>query len=231
MSANTPDQQITYPTGGDLADNPDAFINMLADAEQRLVRTYTTTADRTARMLVLAENEVSGLADTDRLEVYSGTRHVSLAARSHSSLLRRTTDAAAIVSSTALVSDATLVAPLLTNSTYMFDGVIWYASSTVADFKLAFTTPTFTVMRWTAFGLDVAAAGQFGDLKVAGANSSGSSASFGGAGAAVAIMLRFEGYISTTAAGNLQTQYAQANVDATNTTALTGSYLRTTLVA
>lgn len=232
MAFNTPDQQITYPAGADLANNPSAFLDMLADAEQRLVRQYTDVADRLARMLALAENQVSSLSTENRLDVYDGTNHVSLAARSHNNMLRRTADAAAINNSTVLVPDAVLTAPIVPtgSSTYMFKAFVLYDATTVADVKFAFTVPAFTAFRWAGTGLSPAATSNIGDVKMASISGSGTSNEWGGAGLGVIVPWMAEGYLTGVTAGNIVLSYAQQNLEATNLTIRTGSYLRVTRV-
>lgn len=228
MPANTPDQQITYPVGTDLADNPNAFLDMLADAEQRMVRLYTNLADRAARQLVVAENEISGLASEDRLDVYDGAANISLGARSYSSLLRRTADAAAINNSTVLVSDAVLTAPVVTGARYGWECGVFFDGDSAGDIKFAFTTPTFSTMRWSGTGLSAAATGSTASVKIAGALVSGTSVDWGtfGTGTANTTFWLASGYIVTTAAGNIVLQYAQQAASATNTVVRAGSYLR-----
>lgn len=231
MSANTPDQQITYPVGTDLADNPTAFLDMLADVETRLVLKYTNVADRTARHTAPVENDLTGLATENRYDVYNGAAYVSLTSRAYHSYTRRTADAAAVNNSVALVSDAVLVGAVDTGATYQWDATIFYDSSTTADIKFAFTTPTFSSMRWYLMGIATTASGNEGDVRVATVNVSGTASQVGGIGVGTIIPVRIEGFITTTAAGNIQLQYAQQNLDATNTTVRNGSYLRIWRVA
>jgi hypothetical protein len=228
MPANTPDQQITYPVGTDLADNPAAFLAMLADVEQRLVRLYTDAADRTARQLLLVENEISALSSENRVDIYNGTNNISLGARTYSSMLRRTADAAAINNSTTLVSDAVLTAPVDSGATYSWEAGVFFDADAAADIKFAFTTPTFSTMRWAGTGLSAAATGSTASVKIASTTVSGTSIDFGafGAGTANTTFFSADGYIVTTAAGNIVLQYAQQTLSATNLVVRAGSYLR-----
>lgn len=233
MSANTPDQQITEPIGTDLADNPLAFVDMLADVEQRLVRQYTDVADRLARMLALTKNQVSSLATEDRLDVYNGSKHVSLRARSYNNNLMRTTDATAINNSVALVSDAVLTAPIVPvgATTYLIDFVVFYDCSTTADLKLTLTTPAVTNLRWVGQGLATTTSATAGDLKAPVITASGTTDSWGGAGVGTALAVVGTGYLTTSTAGNIVIQYAQQNLDATNLTVRAGSRLQVTVVS
>lgn len=230
MSTNTPDQQITEPIGTDLADNPLAFADMLADVEQRLLRQYTTAADRLARMLVLAENQVSSLATENRLDVYDGANHVSLSARSHNTFVVRSADAAAINNSTVLVNDAVLIAPIVPtgSSVYKFDAQLWYDASAISDIKVTVLTPLATNLRWSGWGLSTGAASTSNDIKIATVTVSGTTDSWAGIGVGTAMSMRLGGTLTTATAGNIQIAYAQQSADPTNLTVKAGSWLRVT---
>lgn len=233
MSTNTPDQQITLPVGTDLADNPQAFTDMIADVETRLVLKYTTVADRTARHTAPIENDLTGLSTENRYDVYDGANYVSLASRGYHFYVRRTADGTPVNNSTVLVSDPVLVGSLTTGGTYQWEAGIFYDSSTTADIKFAFTTPTFAAgnMRWMGMGLATTAATNEGDVRIATVNVSGTATQFGGIGVGTQIFARLEGFIVATSTANLQLQMAQQNLDATNTTIRNGSYLRAWRVA
>lgn len=235
MSTNTPDQQITIPVGTDLADNPQAFLDQIADVETRLVLKYTNAADRAARHTAPIEGDLTGLATENRYDAYTGAAYVSLTSRSFHSYARRTVDGTPgtgqVNNSIALVNDPLLFGAVDSGATYQWDATIFYDSSAVADIRFAFTTPTFSAMRWSIVGLATTAAGNEGDMRVASVAVSGTSTQVGGIGVGTIITARIEGYITTTAAGNIQLQFAQQNLDATNTTLRNGSYLRTWRVA
>lgn len=226
MSTNTPDQQITLPVGTDLADNPLAFTDMIGDVETRLVLKYTDVADRTARHTAPIEGDLTGLATENRYDVYNGAAYVSLAARSDHVFVRRTTDGTPVNASTVLVNDPVLLGAVDTGATYMWEAGIFYDSSTTADIKFAFTTPTFSSMRWQATGLATSATTNEGNVKISTVNASGTSSAYGGIGVGTIVFAKIEGFIVTTAAGNIQFQFAQQVSDATNTTIRNGSYLR-----
>lgn len=227
MPTDTTDQQITIPIGTDAADNPQAFIDQIADVETRLVLKYTNVADRTVRHTAPIENDLTGLATENRYDVYNGTNYVSLEARTYHGFARRTVDGTAgtglVNNVTALTNEPLQVVALDSGATYMWEAMEFYDSSTVADIKFAFTTPTFSAMRWGAIG---AATTGLTDLQVGTASASGTSISYGGNGAGTTIMLKIEGYIVTTAAGNLQLQFAQNAAEVSNTVIRNGSYLK-----
>lgn len=220
MPTDTTDQQITTPTGTDAADNPVAFVNMIADVEPRLVRDYTNEADRTARMLALAENDVSTLAAEDRVEVYNGTNHISLYSRGIFANRFRTVDAAPVNNSTVLVPDAVLVVALPVAGRFQFELVLFYDSSTAADFKVAFTIPAGAVTRWGGVGPSTTVSGGVGPGQFSVAIGSGTTVTYGGSGVGtantVAMIVKGNVLMGGTA-GNLQVQYAQQVADPTDT--------------
>lgn len=228
MPTNTPDQQITVPIGTDAANNPQAFLDQIADVETRLVLKYTNVADRTARHTAPIENDLTGLATENRYDVYDSANYVSLSSRSYHFYVRRTADGTAVNNSTALVSDPVLTGTLQTGGTYQWEAGIFYDSSTTADIKFAFTTPTFAAgnMRWVGMGLATTATTNEGDVRIATVNASGTPTQFGGIGVATIIFARLEGFITATSTAALQLQMAQQTLDASNTIIRTGSYLR-----
>lgn len=217
MPVNTSDQQITMPVDADSADNPVAFVNMVADVESRLVRTYTDEADRTARMLSLAENNISGLATENRIDAYDGTNHVSLYRRSLFAMVRLTASQTLTASSTALQNVTSIVVAMPAAGTFTFRGVVYYEATTVADIKFAFTIPAGASMRWNIMGVAVGGAGT-GDATFSTTTTSDASISFGGAGAGTTLAAQIEGdYAAGGTAGNLQFRAAQNTSEASST--------------
>jgi hypothetical protein len=217
MPTDTSDQQITMPSGTDSADNPVAFVNEVSDVEPRLVRLYTNLADRTARMSTLLENNISGLAAEDRLDVYDGANHISLHSRALFSNAFRTTDSAPKVSDTALGNDTVLAISVPAAGRFNFTGTLFYDTSTTADIKFAFTIPAGATIRWGGLGLSTAGGGA---LQSATAIASGSAIAFGGAGVGTANtqIIHISGsMLMGGTAGILWLQWAQNTSDATNT--------------
>jgi len=215
MPTDTSDQQITMPVGADSADNPVAFVNCVGDIESRLVRQYTDVADRTARMLVLAENAISGLATENRLDAYDGANHISLYSRSLFALARSTADQNLTLSSTTLQNVTSLVAAMPTAGTFGFRCMVWYSSSTTADIKLAFAVPAGATIRWTGVGM-VSGASTSGDVNFTTPVASDATAAYGANGVGSIIGIQLEGiYVAGGTAGNLQMRAAQNAVDAT----------------
>lgn len=227
MPSDTADQQITLPIGADVADNPVAFTNFVADVEQRLVRLYTNEADRTARMLTVSENELSGLTAEDRIDAYDGTNHVSLYHRGLFAKPRLAADFPLTLSSTSLQNVTGMLAAMPAAGTFGFRGVMFYDSSTAADIKFAFTIPAGATILWSLLGV-VTGGGTTGDGTFSTAAASDASLSVGasGVGAANILCARIDGaYVGGGTTGNLQLRAAQNASDATQTTLRTHSRL------
>lgn len=218
MPTDTTDQQITTPVGTDAADNPVAFVNMIADVEPRLVRSYTTEADRTARMLSLSENAISTLATEDRVEIYSGTTHISLYNRALFSQPRLSAAFNLTLSSTALQSVTGMVFAAPAAGTFAFRGVIYYTSSTAADIKFAFLLPAGGTIIWNGPGVVTGGTGT-GDTTASTAVASDAAISYAGNGVGVILACQIEGtYVAGGTAGNVQFRAAQNAADATQST-------------
>lgn len=225
MPTDTPDQQITLPVGADAANNPTAFTNFVGDVEQRLVRLYANEADRTARRATVAENELSGLAAEDRVEVYNGSLDVSLYRRSLYAFLYKTASQTLTPSSTALQNVTELVVAMPTAGTFSFRGVIYYDATAAADIKFAFTIPAGVIFRWSGLGL-VPGSTTTGDATFNTVTGSDTSISYGAAGAGNVNMCQIEGeYVAGGTAGNLQFRAAQNAAEASNTIVVARSRL------
>lgn len=223
MPVNTTDQQITIPIGADVADNPVAFINQVADVEPRLVRTYTNEADRTARMLALSENDFSTLAAENRAEIYNGTNHISLHTRSLYAQMYKSATQILTPSSIALQSVTDLVTPVPAAGTFSFRGIIYYESGTTPDIKFAFLVPAGSILRWGGLGV-VPAGGSTGDASFLTTTPSDGSISYGGAGIGTVLFCQIEGeYVAGGTAGNFQFRAAQNTSDPSNTSIIARS--------
>lgn len=220
MTVADPDQGITLQVGGDPANYPSAQNAMFGGVLTRLVRHYASVADRTARMTSLNENDISTIADLDRVEVYNGANHISLHTRSLYHAVRRTTDAAVINNSTVVVLDPILRTGF-DNLTGIFcwRDIIIYSSSQAGDYKVSYTWPGGgATALWGGNGLAVSAGGTTGDAQFAVTTVSGTTAPYGGAGVGVQLMLIVDGELSLAGTGGeLRVGYAQQTADATNT--------------
>lgn len=217
MTVLDPDQGITLNVGTDPANLPSQQNSEFAGLLSRLNLRYANEAARTANHPVSVENEVSWLTAEDRGEVYNGTNWISVRTRANFQSVRRTTDAANINNSVALVSDATMttVLPAVTGI-YRWKDVIVYSSAQAADYKIAYTFPG--TAWWGGIGLAPAAAATTGDAQFAVTNVSGTSAAYGGAAVGTRLILVVEGEVTLVGAGgNLVLQYAQQTLDVSNT--------------
>lgn len=219
MPAVTTNQGLSLPIDADTADNPVAFTNYTAGVEGRLAMRFTTVADRTTRVPVPVENQLSFLSTDDRVEVYDGTNWISLFSRGLYANLRKVTAQIATPSSTVLQNDNTLLTALPTAGTFGFRCALLYDTSTTADFKIAFTWPAGATAEWGMIGVATTGAAGVGDGTFLGTNVSGTAIAVGGAGVGNVQLAIVEGDITMGGtAGNLQLQFAQNTSDATNST-------------
>lgn len=219
MPTNTPDQGIPLPQGADPADGPTAFTNNTAAIEQRLVRNYTDATDRTARMVALGENDISTLDAENRIEVFDGANQISLRARSVYAEPFLTADAIPINNSTVLVTDPNLGAALPATGRFLWSLVLFYDSSTTADFKIAFTWPALATVKWGIVAASTAVSSGVGTGAWSTATVSGTSMAIGGSGVGTAntLMATVQGSILMGGtSGVLRLQYAQQVADLTN---------------
>lgn len=224
MPTVTTDQGLSLPVDADVADDPVAFANFVAGVEPRLVRLYTNEADRTTRQLVVAENELSGLATEDRVEVYNGTTNISLRARSGHTSTRVAVDQVLTASSTVLQNITNMVATLpgVNGSIFQFWCRIFYDVSTTADIKFAFTIPAGAAMRWGLSSLNTGGT----NPTYTTTNVSGTALAAGGLGVGSTMFAVIEGEVTMGATpGNLQLQAAQNTSDPSVSTLMARSFM------
>jgi hypothetical protein len=217
MPAVTPDQGLSLPIGADVANNPAAFNNFVAGVEPRMVRLYTNLADRVARQLVVAENELSALATEDRVEVYNGSANISLHTRSMFLSTRIAVDQVLTASSVVLqnVTNMAAALPGVNNSIFRWRSHIFYDATTVADIKFAYTIPAGATMRW---GINAIGPGGVNPIYTA-ITGSGTATSVGALGIGSVMIAMVEGEVTMgVTAGNLQLQAAQNAAEASVTT-------------
>lgn len=226
MPAVTPDQGLSLPIGPDVADNPVAFTNFVAGVEPRLTRLYTNEADRTARQLVTAENELSGLATENRVEVYNGTTNVSLYARASHTMTRVAVSQVLTASSTVLQPVTNMVAALpagIAGAIFEWRARLYYEASTTADIKFAWTLPAGASMRW---GLNGLGPGGTNPIYTT-ITGSGTAISVGALGVGTVLLALVEGELTMGAnAGNLELQAAQNTSDASVTTVFDRTFMQ-----
>lgn len=217
MTIPSANQGIPLQQGADPANLPSAQVSWDSVMENRLVQRYLNEGDRTARNPAPNTGEESYLIAEARAERFNGVNWISSTTRNLFQAVRRTTDAAAINNSVALVNDATLTTALPNvTGIYRFRDTIIYSSSQTADYKVAYTFPG--TAWWGGNGIAVGAAGTTGDGQYAVTTVSGTSAPFGGANVGTRLILIVDGEVTLAGVGgNLVLQYAQQTLDATNT--------------
>lgn len=222
MPTVTPDQGLSLPVDADAADNPVAFVNFVAGVEQRLVRNYADTADRTARQLTVAENELSTLGTENRVEVFSGSNNISLRTRANFVTLRVSPAQVLAASSTVLQNVTDLAIALPTAGVFQFEGRLFYEATTVADIKFAWTIPAGANMRW---GINALGPGGVNPIYTA-ITGSGTATPVGALGIGSILMALFSGEVTMGGtAGNLQLQAAQNTSEASATTVVERSFM------
>jgi len=224
MPAVTPDQGLSLPIGADVANNPAAFNNFVAGVEPRLVRLYTDEADRTARQLVVAENELSALGTENRVEVYNGAANISLHTRAVHTTTRVAVSQVLTASSAVLQNVTNMVAalPAIPGAIFQWTGRVYYEASTTADIKFAWTIPAGATMRW---GLNGLGPGGTNPIYTT-ITGSGTAISVGALGVGTVLLAMFEGEVTmAAAAGNLQLQAAQNTADASVTTVFDRTFM------
>ena len=224
MPTVTTDQGLSLPVDADVADNPVAFANFVTGVEPRLVRLYTDEADRTARQLVVAENELSGLGTENRVEVYNGSANVSLRTRAVYLTTRVAVDQVLTASSTVLQNITNMAAALpgTVGAIFRWSAVAFYDATTTADIKFAWTIPAGATMRW---GMNALGPGGTNPVYTS-ITGSGTAVSIGALGIASVTMALMEGEVTMGAtSGNLQLQGAQNTSDASVTTVYTRTFM------
>lgn len=227
MPVNSANQGIPEQQGADPANLPSAQVSWDSVMENRLAQRYTNLADRTARNAAPNENEISALASEDVIEIFNTANWVSLYQRAMFSIKRKNADSANVNNSTTLVNDTDLVVALPTAGVFAWRQVSFYSCTAAADFKCTYTFPAgITLLRWGITGLSPAAAANPGDGAFNTVGASGTTTSVGGDGVGNILMLTIAGEVTMGGtAGNMQFQYAQQNLDATNLVHRQGSRL------
>lgn len=218
MTIPSTNQGIPLQQPADPSNLPGAQVAWDGVMENRLVQRYLNEADRLVRNPAPNTGEVAYLIAEARQETFNGVNWVSSFGPSLFQRVRRTTDAAAINNSVALVNDPTLVTTLPgVTGIFRWRDTIVYSSSQIADYKIAYTFPGTAWWGSTA-GIAVGATGTTGDTQVAVTTVSGTSSPFGGAAVGTRTLVVLEGEVTLVGAGGtLQLQYAQQTLDATNT--------------
>jgi hypothetical protein len=123
---------------------------------------------------------------------------------------------------TTLSNDLELLLALAANEVWAFDSIVIYDSSTVADYKIAWTVPAGATIRYQIDGLSAALA-----AFITSVSASATAVACGGAAVGTALTVRCMGIVANGAnAGNLQFQHAQNTGEVSDSTRQTNSFLR-----
>lgn len=143
---------------------------------------------------------------------------------------KASTSSLVVNNSTTLVNSQ-LTLPVSANRVYALTGLIVYTASTAADAKVALSLPSGASSRLAGTRLASVAAGTQGDLDAV-AVANGLEYWMGGAGTSNTMAASLVGRVSTSdTAGTLTVQFAQVTADATDTTLLSGSWLKLVPIA
>jgi hypothetical protein len=129
--------------------------------------------------------------------------------------------------------DPDLTLPVLANSTYLFEAFIAYTSAAVTgDFKLNFNAPTGATGYWNGIGPSTASVADPDSVRVIATVPGATSRTYGVPLASNVFGLNVRGsVITSTTAGSLTAQWAQATSDANATVVKAGSWLRLILAS
>jgi hypothetical protein len=126
--------------------------------------------------------------------------------------------------STTLVNDTDLVLPMVANAIYRFECYAISNSNATADWKCTWAVPSGTTMSYYCIGYTTADV--FGLFH----SNAGTTQQIGGGGADRGTLMRGTVSVSSTP-GNLQLQWAQNTLNASNTIVQAQSYLDLTRIA
>lgn len=230
MPVNSANQGIPEQQGADPANLPSAQVSWDGVMENRLAQRYTSIADRTARNPAPNENELSALADVDRVEVFDTANWVSLYTRSLYFQVRLAADQ--VINNVGALTNVTgFVFPVIVTAIYQWRVDLFYDSSTTEDILFAFTWPGGSTVRWGGLSMMDSGATSPGVVKNATVVTSAAAITYGGSGVGTVITGSLFGEIQPGGAGNVQFQFAQAAAAATNTTLRRGTRMQVWRVA
>lgn len=219
MPVNSANQGIPEQQGADPANLPSAQVSWDGVMENRLAQRYASIADRAARNPAPNENEVSQLADVDRVEIFNAANWVSLFTRAFYANIRKTVDET-INNVGVDQADNEMTIPVAANGgTFGIRVVFFYSSATAAKLRCRINAPAGTVGRIGVHGLVTTAVVTSGDLVAAAVTiESGTDLAVAGAGVGTVLMGVLEGEATIGAnAGNLTFDWAQNTADVSNT--------------
>lgn len=123
-----------------------------------------------------------------------------------------------------------LAVPVEPNGAYAITGYLAYQTGATPDIKFTMSAPVGTVGHWTAYPQTQTATGSIGDLEALRLDKFDDSEQQGAAGSAAfssALCCMPRAYVRTGQNGGLvQMRFAQITTDASQTTVVTGSWIR-----
>ena len=131
--------------------------------------------------------------------------------------------------STTFQNDNDLVVPLEANAFYAVDAFLMWTSGTVPDFKMQFIGPLNVVMflTFSTWSMAAAAPNQLADTRAVYVQGFVSLPGQGSNPQTQGQWTRITGHVNTLgSAGNFQLQWAQLNLNASDTVVYAGSWLR-----
>lgn len=222
-----PDQGIDLVDLADLANNQAAFANFWAGTaggvKSRVILRYPSRAARAAQHPTPLTNEMSIIDGETWYERWTGTKWLPA-----TPIQAFKTASETVNNSTALQNDNELLVPIpAVAANWRIEGVIYYASTTVADLKATFAVNGgISSLLFGLQGLATGSAGVTGDTNWD-SQVPGVAIAIGGTGGTISATIS-GGMISTGVAGTLQFQWAQNTAEATNTQISSRSWLSLT---
>jgi hypothetical protein len=133
--------------------------------------------------------------------------------------VRQVADTSPVNNSTTLVNDTEMVFPVAALTTYEIRGRILFTSATAADIKIGWTFPTGLTMFYSVTGFQGATFSSFDYIQTGNPTCEGAGVSTNDEFMIMGIVV-----VSSTA-GNLQLQFAQNTLNASNTVIKAGSHI------
>jgi hypothetical protein len=196
--------------------------------ESRLVKRYTSTADRTTRNTAPATGELSFRTDISGYEYWAGSAWVPWPER-YSAVKSANT---ARSSTTTRTADPHLTLTVRANVSYTLSGLLILSSAANAagDFNMDFAFPANAVVHWGGIGPNnTITSGSFigGEFQAQSNQTVSPTGATPYGATTVPNTVLLSGYIAVGAtAGSLTLQWAQQTSNANATTLLIGSWLR-----
>lgn len=234
MTTTTTDQGLILAASSDGDNVPQSMSDYNGTSgagtgvESRLVKRYTSTADRTTRNTSPATGELSFRSDISGYEYWAGSAWVPWPER-YSAVKPSST---ARTSTTTRTADPHLTLTLRANVSYTLSGLLILSSAANAagDFNMDFAFPGNAVVHWGGVGPNnTITSGSFigGEFQAQSNQTVSPTGATPYGATTVPNTVLLSGYIAVGAtAGSLTLQWAQQTSNANATTLITGSWLR-----